>query len=169
MPPACFWAKFQSVIGITRLSIAQPALPHPPRQQWLSPMPCAHNLDGHHPPASSRPFGDLTHSLCWLPPSPSPRACGLLPPAPRLPSLKFALLSSEQVRFNTCVSAADSRLASMAYAQKLAQTRLERSQQRSKWYMLSEQERTDILFPAPRSQQTIPSRHSQATGRGLAR
>ena len=38
----------------------------------------------------------------------------------------------------------------MAYAQKLAQTRLERSQQRSKWYMLSEQERTDILFPAPR-------------------
>ena len=57
-----------------------------------------------------------------------------------------------QVRFNTVVSAADSRLASMAYAQKLAQTRLERSQQRSKWYMLSEQERTDILVTMQRLQ-----------------
>ena len=54
------------------------------------------------------------------------------------------------VRFNTTVSAADSRLAGMAYAQKLAQSRLERSQQRSKWYTLSEEERSDILFPAPR-------------------
>ena len=34
------------------------------------------------------------------------------------------------VRFNTTVSAADSRLAGMQYAQKVAQTRLERSAQR---------------------------------------
>lgn len=54
------------------------------------------------------------------------------------------------VRFNTTVSASDARLAGIMYAQKLAQSRLERSQQRSKWYSLTEDERSELLFPAPR-------------------
>jgi len=54
------------------------------------------------------------------------------------------------VRFNTTVSAADARLANMSYAQKITEQRLARSQERSKWYQLSEAERSEILFPAPR-------------------
>ena len=54
------------------------------------------------------------------------------------------------VRFNTTVSAADARLANMSYAQKISEQRLQRSQERSKWYQLSEEERSEILFPAPR-------------------
>ena len=54
------------------------------------------------------------------------------------------------VRFNTSVSAADARLANMSYAQKITEQRLQRSQERSKWYQLSEEERTEILFPAPK-------------------
>ena len=54
------------------------------------------------------------------------------------------------VRFNTTVSASDARLANMSYASKISQERLLRSQERSKWYQLSEAERTEILFPAPR-------------------
>ena len=54
------------------------------------------------------------------------------------------------VRFNTTVSASDARLANMSYASKISQERLLRSQERSKWYQLTEQERTEILFPAPR-------------------
>jgi hypothetical protein len=54
------------------------------------------------------------------------------------------------VRFNTTVSAADARMASMAYAQRIAEERLKRSQERSKWYQLSEEERSEILFPAPK-------------------
>ena len=58
------------------------------------------------------------------------------------------------VRFNTTVSAADARMASMAYAQRIAEERLKRSQERSKWYQLSEEERSEILFPAPKKIQT---------------
>ena len=54
------------------------------------------------------------------------------------------------VRFNTTVSAADARLANMSYAQKISEQRLQRSQERSKWYQLSEEERSEILFPAPK-------------------
>jgi hypothetical protein len=54
------------------------------------------------------------------------------------------------VRFNTSVSASDARLANMSYAQKIADQRLIRSQERSKWYQLSEEERSEILFPPPR-------------------
>ena len=54
------------------------------------------------------------------------------------------------VRFNTTVSAADARLANMSYAQKITEQRLQRSAERSKWYQLSEEERSEILFPAPR-------------------
>jgi len=54
------------------------------------------------------------------------------------------------VRFNTTVSAADARLANMSYAQKITEQRLARSQERSKWYQLSEEERTEILFPPAR-------------------
>ena len=54
------------------------------------------------------------------------------------------------VRFNTTVSAADARLANMSYAQKITEQRLQRSQERSKWYQLSEEERSEILFPPPR-------------------
>ena len=54
------------------------------------------------------------------------------------------------VRFNTTVSAADARLASMSYASKISEQRLQRSQERSKWYQLSEEERSEILFPPPR-------------------
>ena len=38
----------------------------------------------------------------------------------------------------------------MSYASKIAEERLLRSQERSKWYQLSEEERSEILFPAPR-------------------
>jgi len=58
------------------------------------------------------------------------------------------------VRFNTTVSAADARLANMSYAQKITEQRLQRSQERSKWYQLSEEERSEILFPAPKKIQT---------------
>ena len=51
---------------------------------------------------------------------------------------------------NTTCSAADARLANMSYAAKISQERLLRSQERSKWYKLSEAERSEILFPAPR-------------------
>jgi len=54
------------------------------------------------------------------------------------------------IRFNTTVSAADARLANMSYASKIADERLQRSQERSKWYQLSEEERSEILFPPPR-------------------
>ena len=54
------------------------------------------------------------------------------------------------VRFNTTVSAADARLANMSYASKIAEQRMQRSQERSKWYQLSEEERSEILFPPPR-------------------
>ena len=54
------------------------------------------------------------------------------------------------VRFNTTVSASDARLANMSYAQKISEQRLQRSQERSKWYQLSEEERSEILFPPPR-------------------
>jgi len=54
------------------------------------------------------------------------------------------------IRFNTTVSAADARLANMSYASKIAEERLMRSQERSKWYQLSEEERSEILFPPPR-------------------
>lgn len=54
------------------------------------------------------------------------------------------------VRCNTTVSAADARLASQSYARKITEQRLQRSQERSKWYQLTEDERSQILFPAPR-------------------
>ena len=54
------------------------------------------------------------------------------------------------VRFNTTVSAADARLANMSYASKISEQRLQRSQECSKWYQLSEEERSEILFPPPR-------------------
>ena len=54
------------------------------------------------------------------------------------------------MRYNTAVSASDSRIASMNYAAKVAENRLARSMQRSKWYKLSEAERSEILFPAPK-------------------
>ena len=57
------------------------------------------------------------------------------------------------VRFNTTVSAADARLASMSYASKISEQRLQRSQERSTWYQLTEEERSDILFPPPRKLQ----------------
>jgi hypothetical protein len=38
----------------------------------------------------------------------------------------------------------------MSYASKISQERLLRSHERSKWYQLSEEERSEILFPAPR-------------------
>mmetsp|Transcript_16861 Transcript_16861/g.43275 ORF Transcript_16861/g.43275 Transcript_16861/m.43275 type:complete len:135 (-) Transcript_16861:502-906(-) len=54
------------------------------------------------------------------------------------------------VRFNTTVSASDARLAHMSYAQKITEQRLQRSQERSKWYQLTEAERSEILFPSPK-------------------
>ena len=56
-------------------------------------------------------------------------------------------LAANAVRFNTTVSASDARLANMSYAQKISEQRLQRSQERSKWYQLSEEERSEILFP----------------------
>ena len=55
----------------------------------------------------------------------------------RDPDMAFA----QAMRCNTTVSAADARLASMASAAKIAEHRLQRSQERSKWYTLSEDER----------------------------
>ena len=68
------------------------------------------------------------------------------PRAMRTSSMAFA----NAVRFNTTVSAADARLANMSYAAKITEQRLQRSQERSKWYQLSEEERSEILFPPPR-------------------
>ena len=62
----------------------------------------------------------------------------------------FCPPSANAVRFNTTVSAADARLANMSYASKISEQRLQRSQERSKWYQLSEEERSEILFPPPR-------------------
>jgi hypothetical protein len=58
--------------------------------------------------------------------------------------------SSPSIRPSNIMSAADTRLANMSFAQKVADQRLARSQERSRWYTLSEKERSDILFPAPR-------------------
>jgi len=77
--------------------------------------------------------------------SPQPRAS-------RSPSLLqlIVMAFANAVRFNTTVSAADARLANMSYASKITEQRLQRSQERSKWYQLSEEERSEILFPPPR-------------------
>ena len=66
------------------------------------------------------------------------------------PPLLHPRTAANAVRFNTTVSAADARLANMSYAQKISEQRLQRSQERSKWYQLSEEERSEILFPPPR-------------------
>ena len=67
------------------------------------------------------------------------------------------------VRFNTTVSAADARLANMSYASKISEQRLQRSQERSKWYQLSEEERSEILFP-PLTYLKASERHEVSVG-----
>jgi len=62
----------------------------------------------------------------------------------------LSMAFAQAVRFNTTVSAADARRASAAYCQRITQQRLQRAQERSKWYALSEEERAEVLFPPPR-------------------